>query len=623
MAEKREICQGCYAEVIKRLSEEGIAAGAGFRKYRTSAKKFCFTCIDSECECKMEVVRQNPVDDYYILLQIGEHCTHSAKTKPKPRKEHLSAEITSHDWAENRSNIRQRLEKSMGCRLSRGKVSRATAIVEDQNATTLWRLLPALIDFLSENDIVVDIDRSESGAISEIYIEMPFAKKWVHSLAFTRITFLDGCHCNNFTKSTLLAMVTVTADHVILPLGLSISNSGECNLGYTFFGDKLSEMFPNPCNFTILSDEHPSIPRVTNAIPGAKQRPCAYHLAQKLKAPAGAFYSLIQADHPRIFSARKESWEQNYTSSFGKIKDKLDDIAFMGDNFPGNFGYIADSPVESFNNAVLEIRGTEPTVMICDLLEWAQHQVNHQLELLDGVSGIYCQRTAAIISARQKAATALAVREKGRGYEVQQTQPEGDVFYRVSCEDGVLICQCKEWDRTGIACVHEYAVQAGRPGVHVREPKAFHKREVIRAQLTDIHWPDPNLNTMLEDNEVEIPDRQRQRGRPRKHRFRPIRETALQKELRHCSKCGRVGHNKRKCPGTERRSRSQVHRRSVRGNEVAEVRMVRSTLTRGRSVDSGGTRTSTDATLKRCARATKQQPAVAKGNETRSRRTKR
>ena len=463
---------------------------------------------------------------------------------------------------------------------------------KDWNA--LWRRMPALGQQLQEAGLRFKpfITRKQDVDILEsVAFELPGAKLCT-TKAFLGLIFVDGCHLNDRLRSTLLTMVTLTADHILVPIAGIICPSEEKESYeklFVFARDSL------PVPFTIMSDQGLGITSAFNSIFGGSQDikwvPCFFHVTSGKRMTNETKWELQQivtCDHKEAYKTMVEVFSAEHSRLYKELKDVLGQMSYMENKYAGLFEMISDSPIEGFHSAISDLRDSEPLHLIEGLVMFTQRQLKRQLDALPK-SQIHCQACINTIKYRKHRAKQLVCRQELDKFIVTETFV-GDVTveYRLSRCNGVLKCKCRGYERLGIPCRHMYSVLRHFSREQIPEVHAMHTVATIRQAIIDAHV---TLNIGdLEESQIGLRSIRRRPGRPRKRRFKMFKEHQMHKSQLRCSACGKTGHTKRslqcECQKEQmnRTKKKSKNRPSFRERiaEILKQRRARSVETRAR-----------------------------------------
>ncbi|CAM8878345.1 unnamed protein product [Rhodiola kirilowii] len=147
-------------------------------------------------------------------------------------------------------------------------------------------------------------------------------------------------------------------------------------------------------------------------------------------------------------------------------------------------------------------------------------------------------------------------------------------------------CTCRIWDLTGIPCSHACAAirhMRGNPIDYAHQ--SYRKSEFLKAYEPYISpIPGPSEWPRQEGEDVLPPWYKRQAGRPRRRRIRepdePINPNKKRKDgiVMTCSRCGKRGHNARRCKG-DIADPKKAEKRKKDAERAARNRLKRKTTT--------------------------------------------
>ena len=536
------IAQGSYQNCMRALSHEAVKNKTHWLIIRNKQHHIKYKCAQKNCKCKSELISSFENGDIiWHAVQIGNHQQHTENC-PKPLKEYLIFSVAKSMHSDPNSiysDVGMRIPKYTINRIKREKLP-------EKHWESLWRKLPHYIDLLNKKNSTAEILKNDKNEIESIFIMMPYAKNFCSSDAFLSIIFLDGTFCYDHLNSTLLAAVTVTADRFIIPLAAA-RTSGETKENYTYFLKKMSEFIMDSETLIFFSDQHPAIQSsISITFPLSMFVPCAWHVSKHLRCPSIVFFELLKSDHPILYEKRWELFEKSYPSSASKVREIIQKMAYIGNN-RAKLGYITDSPIESFNSAILNLRDKEPLILLDGILRWGIKQCSAQILSLG--NNLFCKTVSNKIKLRKEALNSLIIKDQSDSTYIVTEIYKGsiEISYLVKEINGVLECDCKDFDREGIPCRHEYAVSE-RFGLRdkLRTISLFNHSAIIRNAL-EYEFEIPSLG-LLKESEIPIPQINKRPGRPKKmKRLKSFKETA--KKTRKCSCCNKmVFHNKRTCP---------------------------------------------------------------------------
>ena len=113
-------------------------------------------------------------------------------------------------------------------------------------------------------------------------------------------------------------------------------------------------------------------------------------------------------------------------------------------------------------------------------------------------------------------------------------------------------CSCGRWQEYGIPCRHAMAVfmWEKRPREYCTKRTSYYHKYVSLKNLYEGNHTPVTINHLVPDGVTTPPPTTRQAGRPKKKRMRSKTEffDNREKSGKHCSFCGKPGHNRTTCP---------------------------------------------------------------------------
>ena len=557
-------------ECLFQVSQAGIASGARFRRI-TRVNEIEFACQRAGCAFCVLVSQVEPTEQFpdlgeplWTITTTGDHVHDPTEDfTPVPLPEHLRS-VTAQQAALGLSGAA--LASAVSAILHTPVATHITRRIENKflklDSTTCWKKLVPMLDLLHRRGFPTRIEpiaKDKPNSVRFCYVETPYAKSLVKSSAFVGVAFLDGAHTTSTSKSTMLAVCTVTGDHMIMPLAF-----GERSRA-TLFSDGHAAIAHAMEVFELDLDEHGN-PKYDYV-----QAPCLHHMMKKMKSRR-AFRDLVRTDHRTLFEARLQEFQDSCPREYERSKDVIQKMSYKGTDSIADrcFGFIADSPIESLNAALKEARHEEPFYLIQAFLQWSLRQRETQLAKLPEDNDALCASAVTIMRRREASGKGLAVQEIGQSQYVVTDAFSSRISlqYTVTVRNGAYECHCGEYARSGLPCMHIYAVDSKFPGLGVPAAGEFYKagriREGLRATAT---LALPAMDD-LEELDTQAPVPARRPGRPRSHRMRPLSEHLQfgHKLKRHCGYCGELcHHDKRTCPKREEDEAAAEKKKRGRG----------------------------------------------------------
>lgn len=538
-----------YKQAISDLSLHVVSSRSAVSVCQRKLSRVRFKCQYCDVQYRIEL---NMKDKIWNVFQIGKHIGHEGN-KGKPITEHLRNCIAAGiAKGKKGSHLVKFVRKRTGCKkLPTSTVYYYIGERPEKNWLASWRKLPDLGRCFREAGLRFETNFKD-GVLNSVVFELP-GVKMCQTKAFNGLLFVDGCFMNDRLRSTLLAMATITADHILMPV-IAMICPGETKESYELLFQFAKDSLPQ--KFTIMSDQGTGVingfDEVFKFCPDIQRIPCMFHVWQPLSHDVRwEIQQLIKCDHKLAYKAMKKVFAHDHKALFSKLHDVLRVMCYRSNHFAGLFEIIADSPIESLNAALRPYRSSEPFEFIQVLFHFCQDQVALQEARLEKAESPYCRSCENTIDHRKEAAKELDVREEKGYFMVSELFVVGTtVDYKVEFFDNSLCCSCEGYQRLGIPCRHMYAAanKSFEAFAALPEVSPVHSVQTIREALNkmkiDVTTGD------VKETDIKVRDPRRRPGRPRLRRFRPVREYTAPASNLTCSVCGQKGHTCRalRCP---------------------------------------------------------------------------
>ena len=547
-------CRPSFGAAVVDLSHRIVEDHAGTRVRKRDILFAVFQC--RACPVLYGVAMVN-IGQWYGF-RCGEH-DRTREHHPHPLPDHIKQAVgLGIGLKQSGKDLLEFVRHEVGCDdLSRSTMQTHMDSLPDHD----WKVLAAQIPSLTRRWRDAGLKCQEfrdRGVLLGFAMELPTSKFFL-SDAFLGVVFVDGCHVSDRLKSTLISIVTITSDRILLPLAVLICPS-ENKDAYMWLFQFTEPLLP--AKYVMMSDQSTSMlaafPEYFGARPHLEvtRLPCFFHIMQKLqRAISLEIRTILRADHPNLYRVLLANFAMKRKKTYEKLAQPMRDLAYMSPEYKGVFEFIADSPVESFNHAIIAGRSMEPIHLIQTIYNFSLEQVEKQKQRLaraDNQRSDYCLTCVAEAADRKSTGAILAVRQSQirTQYLVSEQFPSGATLdYTVETVPN-QVCSCRGYERKGIPCRHMYAVARRFHNVQVPPITDIHKVSVIREGL-GTELPSVSFANLEEAANVTLRQPQPRSGRPRKLRLRPFKEYYLigLKPVT-CSACGQKGHTKRakRCP---------------------------------------------------------------------------
>ena len=561
--EQQEIClfeSKSYQEAIVRISERIVQDHCEVREDKRDILRVVFKCKT----CPVQYVLRQEESGKWNGFIRGRH-DRSKPHKPRPLREHVMFAANHGKAANNRGkNLYEYVTQTVGVPIPQSTLQKYYSAEPDSDWQRLLRQIPSMGARITEAGLAYQQFLTPGTSTLESFVfEAPTAK-FCRTPAFLGIVFVDGTHMSDRLESTVIAMVTITADRITLPVAVMFCPS-EDKISCERFLNFTRSLLPKEEEYVIMSDQGSAIcPAIRSVFEGTNVRhlPCFFHITKSFKdITRRELEQVLKADTKETYQELTAMFKRKRPQVYAKHEQAIRSLSFMDDQYHGVFEIIADSVIESFNSVLKRCSAKEPLHVIQKVLNWSRKQALKQKKLLDSVE-TYCQECLKEVSARQKQGKKLPC-IKGTLDDhfmiPEATSIGGEAHYELSVDKvtHVLTCTCKGYNRTGIPCRHMYAVN----NISLLPPISMvHRKDVINEALAGSMQT--IIGTTLEEQAITARKIKPRPGRPRKHRCRPMKEVISSQSVYWltCSSCGQKGHTRRsrRCPNHPK----TIHRRS-------------------------------------------------------------
>ncbi|KAK1283102.1 hypothetical protein QJS10_CPB21g01322 [Acorus calamus] len=313
---------------------------------------------------------------------------------------------------------------------------------------------------------------------------------------------LDGCHLKGFYKGIMLSATSVDAGSYLFPPAFVVVES-ETGDSWRWFLEMLHEAIGDVDGLALMSD----------------------------KDKAHYLEAVID-----------QRWSRSQYGTGAKCN------------------YVTNNISESFNAWINKVRG----LPILEMVDMIRHKM---MERMDRRRSLGRKWRGKLVPKAFKYVQNLVL-DIG-GYIVRRSDDHRaevvgpDITCVVRLDERT--CTCREWQISGLPCVHAAAFITGVRGLDICDfVHDFHTLEKFRQSYACAMGPMPNRDEWVKINpsfSVSPPKTVRPRGRPRKNR---IKNPDEQRKRRHmCTRCKEVGHHKSSCKNPIRYS--QMSEGSGRG----------------------------------------------------------
>ncbi|KAM6554058.1 hypothetical protein CsatB_014820 [Cannabis sativa] len=384
------------------------------------------------------------------------------------------------------------------------------------------------------------------------YLYLAFANSiegWKHCRP---VIVTDGTFLKTSFGGTLFTASTMDANNNIFILAFGIGDS-ENDCSWEWFFTKLRETFGDREGLTIISDRHKSIEKAVSSVyPNHFHGACIFHLLNNIKTNFGVHGDDLTINFVKAAKTYKLTSFERYMAEIDRIDkrirpylERIGHEVWTRSHCPTRrYTMMTSNIAESINSAILAARSLPITTMIeCfrSLVQkwvWKNGNEAHGIftEVASDAEKLLRDNLLKAIKYQVIAITTIQYKVK--------VQEKGDFTINIL----ERTCSCRRFQLDEIPCSHAIAVFAKR-GLRAYDYVAdYYKTATMKATYERTVHPLPNERewTIPESMEriVWPPKSRKPAGRPRKKR---IRSKGEPKVVLKCTRCGKVGHNRRTC----------------------------------------------------------------------------
>ncbi|KAH1130372.1 hypothetical protein J1N35_001750 [Gossypium stocksii] len=408
------------------------------------------------------------------------------------------------------------------------------------------------------------IEGAHKAQYEKVYEYLLEACKDGYRAGCRRIVGLDGCFLKGYYGGYLLAAVGIDANNGIYPLAYAAVES-ENQASWLWFLELLAIDLEIISSYQIsfMSDKQKGLlEAICMLFPNAETRHCVRHLHSNFKKAGfrtkelkDLLWKAARASTIREFDDVMDELRNTNQHAYDWLKEKNPTHWSRSHfSFRSHSDMLVNNLSESFNKIILEARGKPILTMMETIRTKIMLLIVKKKEEADKWKGMLCPKIKKKVDANIKDSLRCVPSHAG-----------GDK-YQVECGPGSqhvvdLVeksCSCRNWDLTGIPCMHALAV------IHHKDefPETYLQTcytkqtqlQIYSNFVSPVRGPKQwtSLSNMLP---ILPPPLRRPPGRPTKVRRKELDEGQTTNRLSkrgvemRCSKCKRIGHNKRSCKG--------------------------------------------------------------------------
>ncbi|KAG8488109.1 hypothetical protein CXB51_018508 [Gossypium anomalum] len=379
-----------------------------------------------------------------------------------------------------------------------------------------------------------------------------------------RIVGLDGCFLKGYYGGYLLAAVGIDANNGIYPLAYAAVES-ENQASWLWFLELLAIDLEIVSSYHIsfMSDKEKGLlEAICMLFPNAETRHCVRHLHSNFKNAGfrtkelkDLLWKAARASITREFDDAMDERRKTNHHAYDWLKKKIPAHRSRSHfSIRSHSDILVNNLSESFNKMILEARGKPILTMIETVRTKIMLLIVKKKEEADKWKGTLCPKIMKKLDVNIKDSLRFVPSHAGEDkYQVECGPGSQHVVDLVQNS-----CSCRNWDLTGIPCMHALAV------IHVKNEfpetyvQTWHTKQTQIQIYSNFVSPvrGPKQRASL-PNTLPIlpPPLRRPPGRPTKVRRKEPDEPQTTERLSkrgvemRCSKCKIIGHNKKSCKG--------------------------------------------------------------------------
>ncbi|KAL3529642.1 hypothetical protein ACH5RR_008964 [Cinchona calisaya] len=401
---------------------------------------------------------------------------------------------------------------------------------------------------------------------------------------------LDACHLRGAFGGHLLHVVARDANNQMYPVAMAVVEA-ECKDSWSWFLDVLTGEIgaPEDKGWVFISDRQKGLVETFETkFPNVEHRFCMRHLYANFKLRfkdkalrdilwAAARAYTVDAFHRKM--SLLHTADRDAHKWLSEIPPNLWARCFFSTRTKCDL--LSNNISECFNKYINNAKDEPIYTMFEDIRRMIMCRYQEKKEWVAKVNADICPKIHDIVEQNKSKSIEYDPHKAAEGlWEIATLSGNHVVSFSSSS------CTCREWDMTGIPCVHACsAIMHDRKKEVFEFVNPYYSKKYYKQTYAEviIPIPDPNLWINSNGHPTDPPILRKRPGRPKNLRKKSVDEVLEQKESTQrvtrkghtytCSNCLQQGHNAKGCKNPEhpnKKKKNPVQDQGNRGTETTE-----------------------------------------------------